>query len=122
MKKIALFTVLIGLFIAAPAAWAVEVAPAQNSIEMQELVFGGAIDSKVAFYQKRIYLADSEFKILADIGKDAIKTTRFLKSNRQEMIQHMMTQNVKLTNTGLNAFLGSKIRTIGTTMEAYSSE
>lgn len=122
MKGIVLLTILLGLFIAAPGAWAVEVTPAQNSVEMQTLVFGGAIDSKVAFYQKRIYLADSDFKILADIGKDAIKTTRFLKSNRQKMIHNMMTQNVKLTNTGLNAFLGSKMRTAGTTMEAYSSE
>ncbi|RLC01904.1 MAG: hypothetical protein DRH34_08275 [Deltaproteobacteria bacterium] len=122
MKGILLVTVLVGLLITAPGAWAVDGIPVKNPMKMQELIFGGTIDSKVAFYQKRIYLADSEFKILADIGKDAIKNVRFFKSNRQKIINHMIAENVKLTNSSLNAFLGSKMRSIGTTMEAYSSE
>ena len=122
MKATILFAIFAGLLIVASGAWAAEETPGRNTVEMQEFIFGGTIDTKVAFYQKRIYLADSEFKILADIGKDAIKTVRFLKSNRQKIINHMMAENVKLTNSSLNAFLGSKMRSIGTTMEAYSSE
>ena len=122
MKATILFAIFVGLLIAASGAWAAEETPGRNTVEMQELIFGGTIDTKVAFYQKRIYLADSEFKILADIGKDAIKKIGFLKTNRQKLINHMIAQNVRLKSSSLNAFLGSKMRTIGTTMEAYSSE
>ncbi len=95
---------------------------AENPIIMQEVVLGGAVDSKVAFYQKHIYLVDSEFKILADIGKDAVAKIRFLTANRQNLINSMMSQDVQLTRTKLSAFLGNKMNSIGTTMEAYSSE
>jgi hypothetical protein len=122
MKTTILLTILAGFLIATSGAWAVEKSPAQNTILMQELVFGGTIDSKIAFYQKRIYLADSEFKILADIGNDAINTVRFLKSNRQKLVNNMISENINLKNSSQNAFIGSKTRTIGTTMEAYSTE
>ena len=122
MKATILFAIFAGLLIVASGAWAAEGTPGRNTVKMQEFIFGGTIDTKVAFYQKRIYLADSEFKILADIAKDAIKRIGFLKTNRKKLINHMIAQNVRLKSSSLNAFLGSKMRTIGTTMEAYSSE
>ncbi len=122
MKITVLLGLVLALFVVAPNAMAVDKTKAENPIIMQEVVLGGAVDSKVAFYQKRIYLVDSEFKILADIGKDAVAKIRFLTANRQNLINNMMSQDVQLTRTKLSAFLGNKMNSIGTTMEAYSSE
>ncbi len=122
MKIMVTIGIIIALFMAVPNVMAIEKVKVENPMTMQALVLGGAIDGKVAFYQKRLYLVDSEFKILSDIGKDAISKIRFLKANRQILIDNMITENIQLTKSKLNAFLGSKMNAIGTTMEAYSSE
>ena len=88
---------------------------------MQTLIYGATIDSKIAFYQKRLYLVDSEFTILSDIGKDAVKRIAYLKSHRQSLINNMAAKDVDFTDTRMNAFLGKQMnRTNLTTMEAYS--
>ena len=122
MTKNILLMVMAWIFIATSCVWAFNGSPAQNSVKMQKIVYGATIDSKVAFYQKRIYLVDSEFKILADIGKDAVKKISFLKAYRQQLVDNMIAKNVKLNRSSLNSFLGTKIHDINTTMEAYSTE
>jgi len=108
---------------ATSCVWAAQgVSLSDPSTKMQNIVYGATIDGKVSFYQKRIYLVDSEFKILADIGKDAVKKISFLKAYRQKLINNMISKNVKLTHTGMNSFLGTKIQNINTSMEAYSTE
>lgn len=102
--------------------WAAENVPGSNSIQMQNIVYGATIDSKVSFYQKRIYLIDSEYKILADIGKDAVQKISFLKSYRQRLIDNMISKNVSFTSSNMNSFLGTKIHDIPESMAAYSTE
>lgn len=118
MKRAIIFAIL-GCIVAA-TAWAQ--APVQANKQMQSLAYGSAIDQKVAFYQKRIYLADSEYKILADIGKDAVNRIAYLKSNRQQIVSNMLAENVQLKDSSLNAFMVGSMSHIQTTMEAYSDQ
>ncbi len=118
MKKIILLTILACIF--ATGAWA-QTLDTKTS-KMQENIYGGTIDAKAAFYQKRIYLADSKSPILAEIGQDAIEKVSFYKAYRQQLIKDMAAENIKLKRSSLNAFLLSKTNNLSTSMEAYSQE
>ncbi len=118
MKKIILLTILAWVFTA--GAWAQTIDT--KTSKMQENIYGGTIDAKVAFYQKRIYLADSKFSGLAEIGQEAIEKVSFYKAYRQQLIKNMATENIKLKRSSLNAFLLSKTNNLSTSIEAYSQE
>ncbi len=115
--------IIMAIFLAAASiVWAAD-STSNDTTKMQSTIYGATIDSKVAFYQKRLYLIDSEYKILADIGKDAVKRIAYLKSNRQRLIGNMTAQNIIFTNTGMDSFLGKTMNSANlTTMEAYSSD
>ncbi len=95
---------------------------AQTSTDLQESAYGTTIDNKIAFYQKRIHLVESDYEILSDLGRDAVQKVSFLKSYRKQLITNMVAKNVKLDPSKMNSFLGTKINNIGTTLEAYSTE
>ena len=118
MKKIILLTILAWIF--AAGAWAQTIDT--KTSKMQENIYGGTIDAKVAFYQKRLYLSDSKYPILSQIGQDAIEKVSFLKAYRQQLVKNMTAKNIKLKKSSLNAFLLSKTNNIGTSVEAYSQE
>ena len=122
MIKAILLLAMVGLFVAVPSIWAADSPALQNSVKMQEVIYGATIDSKIAFYQKRIYLVDCDCKILSDIGEDAVKKVSFLKGYRQQLIDHMVTKNVKLDRSSLHSFLGTKIHDIDANMVVYSAE
>ncbi len=122
MKKWFILAAVVMMVAATSYVWAAEDLSRPNSIKMQNIIYGGTIDSKASFYQKRIYLVDSEFKILSDIGKDAVKKIAFLKAYRQKLIGNMVAKNVKLNTSSMDSFLGTKIHNISTSMEAYSTE
>ena len=121
MKKWSILTAIAWIMTATSCVWAAQGLSKSDS-KMQNIIYGATIDSKASFYQKRIYLVDSEFKILADIGKDAVNKIAFLKSYRQKLIDNMISKNVKFTSSGMNSFLGTKINNISPSMEAYSTE
>ena len=122
MKINILFIVVIWIFILVNFVWAFEVSVAQNPVKMKKVICGATIDSKVAFYQGRLYLDDSEFKILADIGYDAKRKISFLKAYRQHLIDEMVAKDIKLNRSSLHSFLGTKIHAINSTMETYSTD
>lgn len=122
MKKLFIIAALAWMVAATSCVWAAEDLSRSNSIRMQNIIYGATIDSKASFYQKRIYLVDSEFKILSDIGNDAVKKISFLKAYRQKLIGNMAAKNVKLNTTHMNSFLGTKIHNISASIEAYSTE
>jgi len=122
MKKWFLLTLMAWLVAATSCVWASESLSTSDSVKMQNIIYGATIDSKAAFYQKRIYLVDSEFKILADIGRDAVKKIGFLKAYRQNLINNMITKNVKFNKSSMDSFLGIRIHNISASMEAYSTE
>jgi hypothetical protein len=121
MKKWILITLMVCIPAAASFVRATE-NPSTDSAKMQNIIYGATIDSKAAFYQKRIYLVDSEFKILADIGRDAVKKIEFLKAHRQSLIRNMIIKNVKFNKSSMDSFLGTRIHNISASMEAYSIE
>lgn len=118
MKNILIITILALVISAGTCAWA----QSAGTNLMKENIYGGTIDSKAAFYQKRIYLADSEYTILRDIGRDAIEKVSFLKAYRRQLIEDMAASNINLKQSSLNVFLLSKINNISTSLEAYSEE
>ena len=124
MKKIALIIVM-AFMVAASSAWAANGGVKNNkAIKMQSNVYGAQIDSKVAFYQKRLYLVDSEYKLLADIGKDAVKRISYLKTNRANLVKKMIDSDVTFTRTKMDSFLGRAMNNANLTtmfVEAYSS-
>lgn len=124
MKKWTLIISMVFL-VAAASAWASNNGANNDTIDrMQDTVYGAQIDSKIAFYQKRLYLVDSEYKLLADIGKDAAKRIVFLKTNRQNLVEKMATENISFTRTSMDSFLGKEMHSANLTtmfMEAYSS-
>ncbi|MCP3898780.1 MAG: hypothetical protein GY707_03490, partial [Desulfobacteraceae bacterium] len=46
--------------------------------EKSDSIYRSKIDQMINFYQARLYLEDSECKILSDIAKDAAKMISFL--------------------------------------------
>lgn len=116
MKKVFIITILALAMSAGTCAWA----QSGGTNLMKESIYGGTIDARVAFYQKRIYLADSEYTILRDIGRDAIEKVSFLKAYRRHLIEEMAASSINLKKSSLNVFLLSKINNISTSLEAYS--
>ncbi|WP_457552233.1 hypothetical protein [Desulfobacula sp.] len=122
MKKLFVLTIMAWLAVSISSVWAAQGLSSPGSAKMQNVIYGATIDGKASFYQKRIYLVDSEFKILSDIGKDAVKKIAFLKAYRQKLIDNMVAKNVKLNTSSMDSFLGTRIHNISTSMEAYSTE
>ncbi len=122
MKKWFILAAVAMMVAATSYVWAAEDLSRSDSVKMQNIIYGATIDSKASFYQKRIYLVDSEFTILSDIGKDAVKKIAFLKAYRQKLIGNMVAKNVKLNTSSMDSFLGTKIHNISMSMEAYSTE
>lgn len=122
MKKIFILAAVAVMVAATSAVWAAEDLSQSNSTNMHNIIYGATIDSKASFYQKRIYLVDSEFKILSDIGRDAVQKVAFLKAYRQKLINGMVAKNVALNTSSMDSFLGTKIHKIATSMQAYSTD
>ncbi len=55
-------------------------------------LYGAKIDQMISFYQGRLYLLDSEYNVLSDIGEDALNMIEFLQDNRQQLIEELKTK------------------------------
>ncbi len=51
--------------------------------------YGAKVDQMISFYQARLYLMDSEYKTLSDIGADASLMINFLQERRNQLIEEM---------------------------------
>lgn len=87
----------------------VSVANSDTSSEMHKktAIYGSAIDQKIAFYQARLYLLDSEYTILSEIGRDASVKTAYLTQNRGRLIKEMIAANAPLNCCKIKAFIGN---------------
>ncbi len=54
-----------------------------------EDIYDGKVNQMISFYQARLHLADSEYKILSDIGKDASEMINYLQANKGRLVQEM---------------------------------
>ena len=68
------------------------------------------IDQLITFYQGRLYLKDSEFKILLDIAEDAEKMVSFLEDKRESLIQELKQKNIGFKHSKINGFILNKAR------------
>ncbi|MCK5695237.1 MAG: hypothetical protein KAH62_01300 [Desulfobacula sp.] len=68
------------------------------------------IDQIITFYQARIYLKDSELKILSDIAKDAKKMITFLEDRKEQLIMEMKLKNIDLRTSKIKGFVLNKTR------------
>jgi len=59
------------------------------SSDKYEDIYGSKIDQMISFYQARLHLLDSEFKILSDIGHDAFKMIDYLQGRREQLVEEM---------------------------------
>ncbi len=68
------------------------------------------IDQLINFYRGRLYLKDSEFKILSDISDDAEKMLSFLEDKKELLIRELKQKNMELKPSKINGFVLNKAR------------
>ncbi len=68
------------------------------------------IDLLINFYRGRLYLKDSEFKILSDIADDAEKMVSFLEDKKELLIRELKRKNMGLKLSKINGFVLNKAR------------
>jgi len=79
--------------------------------DKSECVYRSKIDQMITFYQARLYLTDSEYKILSDIGKDAEKIISYLQKEKVQLVQEMKDRKVEFSSAKINRFIINKART-----------
>jgi len=52
-------------------------------------IYGSKVDQMISFYQARMHLLDSDYKILSDIGEDAVMMINYLQDRREQLIEEM---------------------------------
>lgn len=73
-------------------------------------IYKSKIDQTISFYQGRLYLIDSEYKILSDIGKDAQKMVNYLQGRKKELVKEMKDKEVDFKSTKMRAYIVNKAR------------
>ena len=118
MRKQTIYMTVIGLvvFVVAAMCWSQS---AVNSYQMKKLAYGSEIDAKIAFYEKRLYLINSENPVLADIGKVAAQKIHFLKSYKAKLVEEMVAANVPLRKSKMKLFIFKKMRNLDDTTIGY---
>ena len=75
-----------------------------------DCIYKSNIDQAIAFYEGRLYLIDSEYKILADIGKEAKAKINYLSRNENQLIQEMKNQRIGFSTTEINGFICQQLK------------
>ncbi len=74
-----------------------------------KITYENQISKLISFYQSQLFLIDSEYTILSDIGKDAKAKIDYLKSNKENMILEMKAKKVILTPAKIKSFAAQKV-------------
>ncbi len=112
----ALYTIHRGDIPPTPAIFADDSA----EIQKREAIYGSAIDRQIAFYQARLYLMDSEYTILSEIGGNAATRISYLTAKKEDMIQEMIAAKSPLRNNKMQAFISFSFHKDKGTADAYS--
>ena len=78
--------------------------------DKSECIYGSKIDQTISFYQARLYLIDSEWEILSDIGKDARKRIDYLYKNKQQLVREMKDKKIGFRIAKMNSYVNGKLR------------
>ena len=73
-------------------------------------VYRGEIDQIIRFYKARLYLRDSEYKILSDIAGDAEKIIGFLEDRKNHLVAEMKQNKIDSKTSEIRGFLLHKAR------------
>lgn len=121
MEKKRLYTTIVILlgFVVVATCWSQS---AMNSYQMKRMAYSSEIDAKIAFYQKRLYLIDSENPVLANIGKLAAQKVHFLKAYKAKLVDEMMVADVPLRTPKMKFFLYKKMKNIDRSVEGYAAK
>lgn len=68
------------------------------------------IDNMISFYEGRLYLSDSEYRILSDIAEDAGRMVQYLKLRREKLVTEMAARDVGRQSKKIRAFVSFKAR------------
>ncbi len=81
-----------------------------SAADKSDCIYGSKIDQMISFYQARLYLTDSEYKILSDIGKDAEKMINYLQIEKDQLVQEMKDRKVEFSSAKMNKYIVNKAR------------
>ena len=62
------------------------------------------VSKLITFYEKQLFLIDSEYKILSDIGKDAQIRVAYLRAKKDNLVHEMRAQNIVKTPEKIKSF------------------
>ena len=78
--------------------------------DKSDCIYKSKIDQTICFYQGRLYLIDSEYKILSDIGNDAQKMVNYLQERKEELVKEMKDKEVDFKSTIIRTYIVNKAR------------
>ena len=73
-------------------------------ISYSDRICQNEIDQLITFYQARLFLMDSEFKILSDIAKDAKKMITFFEDRKEELVMEMKLKIIDIEVTKIETY------------------
>ena len=80
------------------------------AIDKSDCIYGSKIDQIISFYQGRLYLVDSEYTILSDVGKDAMKMINYFQERKERLVKEMKEREVELRSGKIRAYVINKAR------------
>ena len=64
----------------------------------------------ISFYQGRLYLADSEYTILSEVGKDAMKMINCLQGQKKRIVKEMKEKKIDFRSEKMRAYVVHQAR------------
>lgn len=102
MKKLIITTLLIAMgFVCISTA---------SAAETSDSVYRTKIEQMIAFYQARLYLIDSEYKVLSDIGEDARRRINYLQGQTEQLVQDLKDNAVESNSINIKKYLVKKMK------------
>jgi len=80
------------------------------AIDKLNCIYGSKINQMISFYQGRLYLTDSEYTILSDIGKDAKRMVNYLQERKKKLIKEMKESQVEVRSRKIRTYVVNKAR------------
>ena len=92
-----------------------------NQTDKKECIYRSAIEKKIADCKGKLYLLDSEYKILSEIAVDALCQIKYLNEMKNRIIENMITENIPLRTRCINEYIGRDLIENQGLVESYAS-
>ena len=107
MRQISLITISTVLF--STVLWLFTFSAA-FAVEKHDCIYASKVDQMISFYQGRLYLVDSEYKILSEIGKDAMKMINCLQGQKERLVKEMKEKKIEFKSQKMRAYVVNRAR------------